>query len=159
MNPLNYTALSEAKVAPVVDALAPLLADLQIYYTNLRGFHWNVVGPQFFPFHEQFEHLYNSVNEKVDEVAERILQLGATPEHRYSEYVKRANVKDTAVVRSGEEGMHNVLDTLKLLIAQERKVLAAAQEAGDEVTAAIMSDYLRGQEKQVWMLTATFTKA
>lgn len=158
MKTLDFIGLDAPKVAPVVVALAQLLADFQVYYTNLRGFHWNVVGRDFFPLHEQFEHLYDSVNEKVDEVAERLLQLGATPEHRYSEYVKRSQVKETGVVSCGQEGLRNVLDTLKVLMAQERVVLEAAEAAGDETTAAIIGDYLRGQEKQVWMLVAYFTE-
>lgn len=52
-----------------------------------------------------------------------------------------------------------VLDTLKALIAEERNVLSAADEAGDEVTAALMSDYLTAQEKTVWMLAAYNTEA
>lgn len=155
MNTLNYTALPAQQVSPVAKALAQLLADFQVYYTNLRGFHWNIKGRDFFALHEQFEHLYEGVNEKVDEIAERMLQLGATPEHRYSEYLKTAKVKETGVVSNGTEALGNVLETLQILIAQERNILSAAQEAGDEVTAALIGDYLRGQEKQVWMLVAT----
>ena len=59
------------------------------------------------------------------------------------------------MVHDKEDALQYVLDTLRLLIAEERAVLAAAQEAGDEVTVALISDYLRGQEKEVWMLAAT----
>jgi len=47
-----------------------------------------------------------------------------------------------------------VLETLSLLIEEEREVLALAQEGGDEVTAALMSDYLKSQEKTVWMIVS-----
>ena len=33
-------------------------------------------------------------------------------------------------------------------------MLALASEAGAEATVALMSDYLKEQEKMVWMLTA-----
>ena len=55
------------------------------------------------------------------------------------------------------EGLKYILDTLKVIIAQERRVLAAAQEAEDEVTVALMDDYLTGQEKNAWMLVATLS--
>ena len=42
---------------------------------NLRNFHWNVKGHGFFVLHSKYEELYNDAAEKVDEVAERILQL------------------------------------------------------------------------------------
>ena len=50
-----------------------MLADLQVFYSNLRGFHWNVKGHGFFVLHSKYEELYNDAAEKVDEVAERIL--------------------------------------------------------------------------------------
>ena len=55
MNVLSITGLDAAQVAPVVKGLQQLLADFQIYYTNLRGYHWHVRGPQFVTLHSQFE--------------------------------------------------------------------------------------------------------
>ena len=155
MKTLEITGLNAAAVAPVVKALNQLLADFQVYYTNLRGLHWNIRGNQFFSLHTHFEDLYNDVAEKVDEIAERLLQLEATPEHRFSAYLQQSEVKELGVVHDKEDALQYVLDTLRLFIAEERAVLAAAQEAGDEVTVALISDYLRGQEKEVWMLAAT----
>jgi len=155
MKTLEITGLNAAAVAPVVKALNQLLADFQVYYTNLRGLHWNIRGNQFFSLHTHFEDLYNDAVEKVDEIAERLLQLEATPEHRFSAYLQQSEVKELGVVHDKEDALQYVLDTLRLLIAEERAVLAAAQEAGDEVTVALISDYLRGQEKEVWMLAAT----
>lgn len=37
------------------------------------------------------------------------------------------------------------------------KLLSLASEAGDEATVALMSDYLKEQEKLVWMLVAYST--
>ena len=91
----------------------------------------------------------------MDEIAERLLQLEATPEHRFSAYLQQSEVKELGVVHDKEDALQYVLDTLRLLIAEERAVLAAAQEAGDEVSVALISDYLPGQEKEVWMLAAT----
>ena len=70
MNTLKYLGLNSEKVAPVVKALSQLLADYQVFYANLRGFHWNVRGKGFFMLHEHYENLYNDTANKVDEVAE-----------------------------------------------------------------------------------------
>ena len=148
MSTLNYTLLDAQKVQPVVSALRQLLADVQVYYTNLRDFHWNVQGTNFYNLHVEFERLY-------DGIAERLLQLGETPEHRYSEYLKVSQVKEAEVTHCGHSALTQVLETEKQLIAQERVVLAAAQEAGDEATCAMVSDWLREQEKLIWMLVAT----
>ncbi|EFM01126.1 DNA protection during starvation protein [Hoylesella marshii DSM 16973 = JCM 13450] len=154
MKTLDYLNLDEKKVAGVVEGLSQLLADFQVYYTNLRGLHWNVRGKGFFTLHAKYEQLYNDAAEKVDEIAERLLQLGATPESRFSEYLKVSEVKESQIVHCGCGGLTQVLDTLKVLIRKERKLVSLASEAGDEVTVALMDDYLQGQEKLVWMLVA-----
>ncbi|MCH3982057.1 MAG: DNA starvation/stationary phase protection protein [Prevotella sp.] len=159
MRTLNFTGLNENNVQKVYNALAQLLADFQVHYTNLRNLHWNIKGRRFFILHEKYEELYNSVAEKIDEVAERILQLDGTPEHRFSAYLKQAKVQELDVVKNEDAGLQYVLDTTKILIAEEREVLAVAAEVGDEVTVSLMSDYLAGQEKLVWMLAAYNTEA
>ena len=81
-----------------------------------------------------------------------------TPEHRPSKYLQVAQIQELDVVHCGQECLTHVLEMVKTLMAQERAVMAAAAEAGDESSNALMSDYLREQEKLVWMLTATLTK-
>lgn len=158
MKTLDFLGLDNAKVQPVTKALNQLLADYQVFYANLRGFHWNVRGKGFFTLHEAYEKLYNTVAEQVDEVAERILQLGERPENRYSEYLKVSNLKEDGFEREGRHALDRVLDTLKTLIAQERAIIELANEANDDVTAALMGDYLKGQEKLVWMLLSFLEK-
>ena len=158
MKTLDFLGLDNAKVQPVAKALNQLLADYQVFYANLRGFHWNVRGKGFFTLHEAYEKLYNTVAEQVDEVAERILQLGERPENRYSEYLKVSNLKEDGFEREGRHALDRVLDTLKTLIAQERAIIELANEANDDVTAALMGDYLKGQEKLIWMLLSFLEK-
>jgi starvation-inducible DNA-binding protein len=61
MKTLNYIKLNEKEVSSVVASLQQLLADFQVYYTNLRGFHWNIKGHGFFVLHSKFEELFNGV--------------------------------------------------------------------------------------------------
>ena len=141
-------------VSKVTEGLKQLLADLQLYYANLRGYHWHIAGKDFYVLHKQFEEMYDDISEKADEVAERLLMLGETPEHRFSEYLKLAKIKETGIVSDGEKAMKSVLEVYKYLIKCERQILADASEAGDEVTVALMSDFLSEQEKAVWMFSA-----
>ena len=154
MKTLDYLHLDNKKVNNVVNALNQLLADYQVFYTNLRGFHWNVKGKMFFGLHAKYEAYYNDAAEKVDEIAERILQLGATPENRFSEYLKKATLKEDGFNPAGTEGMKKILDDLSILIKQEREVVKLAGEAEDEGTVALMDDFLISQEKMVWMISA-----
>ena len=154
MKTLNFIHLDSIAAGKVVDSLQQLLADYQVFYTNLRGFHWNIKGNQFFVLHKQYEEMYNNVSEKADELAERILMLGGEPVNKFSEYLKVARVKEVSGVSSASESLKNVLDTYSYFIGEERKLLALASELADEATVALMSDYLKEQEKLVWMLVA-----
>jgi starvation-inducible DNA-binding protein len=157
MKTLDYLGLDPKSANETVNSLQELLASLQVYYTNLRGYHWNVKGIEFFGAHAKFEEYYDDAAEKVDEVAERILMLSGTPAHNFSQYLKVSAIKETGVVTGTKEIMKEILNALKTLIALERKILKNASEAGDEGTVALMSDYIAGQEKTVWMLTATLS--
>lgn len=154
MKTLSYTKLNEKEVNNVIASLQQLLADFQVYYTNLRGFHWNIKGHAFFILHSKFEEIYNDAAEKIDEIAERILMLGGTPYNKFSDYLKIAKVKEVDGVYTADASLHVVLETLSHLISEERKILSLASNVKDEVTVALMSDYLKEQEKIVWMLTA-----
>ena len=154
MKTLDYLGLNPSGAEKVVTSLQQMLADYQVYYTNLRGFHWNIKGKSFFELHAKFEEMYDDTAEKADELAERILMLGGTPINSFSEYLKVSNIKEVSDVSSGCEALKNIMETLKYLIAEERKVLALASEYEDETTVALMGDYLKEQEKLVWMLVA-----
>lgn len=156
MKTLDYLHLDANAVQSVVKGLAQLLADYQIFYTNLRGFHWNIKGHGFFVLHSKFEEMYDDAAAKVDELAERMLMLGGQPDNRFSEYLKVAKLPEITNVSCGDEALKNVLETYGYLIGEERKLLALAQEVGDETTAAMMSGYIEGQEKLVWMLVAYY---
>ena len=158
MNTINYIQLNAAKSKKVAASLQQLLADFQIYYTNLRGFHWNVKGEAFFALHSKFEELYDDAAEKVDEIAERILMLGETPENKFSTYLKVSKIEEVGALSDAKTIISKILDNLKVLIAEERSILEQASDGGDESTVALMSDYLREQEKLVWMLVASQTK-
>ena len=159
MKTLNYLNLNENKVANVVAALQNLLADFQVYYTNLRGFHWEIKGRGFFVLHEKFESMYDDAAAKVDEIAERILTLGGTPENKFSDYLKVARIQEVSGVTSSREAVENILETYKHFIVEERKLIELAEEANDAVTADLLTGYLKEQEKMIWMLVAFSTRS
>ena len=84
--------------------------------------------------------------------------LGGVPKNKFSDYLKVSNVQEVEGVSCGDEALKNILETYSHFIAEERKLLAIASQAGDEATVALMSDYLKEQEKMVWMLCAYSSK-
>lgn len=93
MKTLDYLHLNETKVAGVVSALNQLLVDFQVHYTNLRGMHWNIKGLTVSLYCTRNSKRWRHTAEKVDEIAERLLMLGSTPENKFSEYLKTAKIK------------------------------------------------------------------
>lgn len=151
---LNHIGLDKTHSGELAEKLNKLLADYQLFYMNVRGFHWNITGPEFFELHDKFEELYNDLLMKVDELAERIVTLGKTPLHTYSDYAKVSEVKEARDVSEGTAASVNVIDTLTIILVQQRSILAGACDLGDEGTASLMSDYIKEQEKTIWMYSA-----
>ena len=147
----NAIGLNTASAERLAKGLNDLLANYQLFYMNARGFHWNIKGANFFELHVKFEELYTDLLTKIDEVAERIQTLGHEPIHSYSEYVKLASIEEKTNVRDGRVAIGHILEDFQALIGKQRSLLAVASEANDEGTVALMSDYIREQEKTVWM--------
>ena len=154
MKTKNLIGLDSENAQQVVNLLNELLANYQIYYQNLRGFHWNVRGNRFFVLHAKFEELYNDAIEKVDEIAERILTLGGVPLHSYAAYTKVANFKAKENVTDGDACLRAVVEDVQVLLKQEREILSVAAEIGDDGTQDVFSSYVSSQEKLLWMLDA-----
>jgi starvation-inducible DNA-binding protein len=102
----------------------------------------------------KFEELYNDIVIKIDEVAERILTLGHTPEHRYSKYLKLSDIEESKPENDGKSAVSDIIKAFGILLIKQRVILSLSEKAGDEGTNALMSDYIRAQEKLVWMFSA-----
>lgn len=155
---LNRIGLDEKQSHALAQKLNALLANYSIFYQNTRGFHWNIKGEKFFELHLKFEELYNNLLLKIDEIAERILTLDAAPEHKYSVYQQNAELRESKEVSNGIKAVENILQSFKVIITLQRELLDLSAEIGDEGTNALMSDYIREQEKLVWMYSAYLNK-
>jgi len=154
MSTLNQIGLDAAKAKELAKKLNVLLANYQLFYTNTRGFHWNIKGEKFFELHLKFEELYNDAFLKIDEIAERILTLGEHPLHCFTDYLALSSIKEEKNISDGKSAVKVVVDSFQTLLVLERELLKLAGDADDEGTNALMSDYIREQEKTVWMYSA-----
>ncbi|GHB32489.1 Dps family protein [Salinicola rhizosphaerae] len=150
----NAIGLHASSAALLADKLNALLANYQLFYMNARGYHWNVKGEQFFELHAKFEEIYTDLLTKVDEVAERILTLGYQPLHAYSDYAKVSQIQEDKDVADGKRCVKGLVAGFQVLIELQRDILSQASDADDEGTASLAGDYIREQEKTVWMLNA-----
>ena len=150
----NSIGINKEKANQLITGLNDLLANYQVFYQNLRGFHWNIQGKSFFELHLKFEEFYNDAVIKVDEIAERILTLEGRPLHDFQDYLEVASIKSSKNVTDGKQAVSLILDNFKTLVQKERSLLNLADEAEDEGTNSLMSDYISQTEKTIWMLRA-----
>lgn len=153
-NYAEYIGLQQSEANELIVKLNNLLANYQIFYQNTRGFHWNIRGEKFFELHLKFEELYNNFQIKIDEIAERILTLGGVPLHSFSKYIEQSNIEATEDVTEGRKCVAEVLEGFIIVIGLQRQLLELSANYNDEGTNALMSDYIREQEKLVWMYTS-----
>ena len=153
-NSTNQIGLETAEMTPVIVKLNGLLSSYHMFYINVRGYHWNVKGEHFFSLHPKFEELYTALQIQIDEIAERILTLGSTPYHAYSDFVQHTGISEDKNVKDGNACVKGVVAGLQELIEEQRQVSALASEAEDQGSADLVDAYVQEQEKLVWMYNA-----
>ena len=146
--------LDEQKAEKLTLSLNGLLSNFQVYYQSLRGLHWNIKGKSFFELHVKFEEFYTDSQEKIDFIAERILTLGGKPLHTFADYSENAKVPVGKNITNDVEAVSLVVKSLSELLKIERAILNESDEADDEGTNSMMSDFIAEQEKTIWMLNS-----
>ena len=150
----NRIGIEKKAADQMIEKLNILLAHSQLFYMNTKGLHWNIKGEKFFELHVKFEELYTDLNLKVDEIAERILTLEGAPLHSFTDYLKKSKIKEVTNVTEASKATEVVMESLSTLVKIEREILSISDKANDEGTSALMSDYIRQQEKLMWMYSA-----
>src|SRR5271166_3661858 len=89
--------LSEATRNKVIDLLNARLADCIDLQTHTKQAHWNVKGPHFIGLHELFDKINEQVEDYVDDIAERAVQLGGVAEGTARTVAKRSSLAEYPV--------------------------------------------------------------
>ena len=155
---MDYLGLDRNKVDNVAKSLNDLLAAYHLHYQKLRNFHWNLKSNHFFVLHEKFEEFYDDANEKIDDIAERILTLRVQPLSQLSDYLKVSRIKEVSGDLDDTAMVNEVLKDFTTLIALGREVLEVAGEANDEGTIDLIGGYVGDLEKNSWMLASYLEK-
>lgn len=146
--------ISEKNRTAVAEGLKRLLADSYTLYLQTHNFHWNVTGPQFRELHLMFEEHYTELATAVDDIAERIRTLGVYAPGTYKAFAKLSAIKEVEEIPEAGEMVRILTQSHEQVVKTSRKALKLAQDAGDESSAALISDRMRVHEKTAWMLRA-----
>lgn len=144
--------IPEDKRVEIVDGLSRLLADSYTLYLKTHNFHWNVTGPMFATLHQMFEEHYLELAPAVDLIAERIRALGSPAPGSYRQFGKLTSVPEAEYVPTATDMVRALVADHETVIRTARSVLPAAQDAGDEVTADLLTQRMQVHEKTAWML-------
>ena len=141
--------------AEIADGLSHVLADAYTLYLKTHNFHWNVTGPMFNALHTMFETQYTEQWTALDELAERIRALGFNAPGSYSEFAQLSSIKE-APGQTGTLAWHEMVQQLvsgnEAFCRTARKVLKAADSAGDDPSVDLLTTRLQTHEKYAWML-------
>jgi starvation-inducible DNA-binding protein len=132
------------------------LADTVVLYQKTRNYHWNVRGPRFQPLHEFFETQYDQLEEAIDEIAERVRQVGGNACGTLTEYIQMSALKEyPGEVPSEQDMIANLLIDHETVIRQLREdVDATADDYHDMGTSDFLTGLMEAHEKMAWMLRA-----
>lgn len=149
---LNIGISSQNRKA-VIEILKKLLSDEYVLYTKTRNYHWNVTGPQFNDLHKFFEGQYEEIDIIIDDVAERIRELGSKSIATLAEFTKNARLKEEPNTYPVAKTMlHNLLNDQDSVIRTLRKDLEACTKYQDAGTADFLTGLMEQHEKMTWML-------
>jgi starvation-inducible DNA-binding protein len=140
----------------VVEILNSRLCDEYTLYTKTRKYHWNVVGPRFHQLHEFFKEQYETLDEMVDDVAERARHLGGKSYGTMEEFVHHSSIKeDPGEYPDAQTMISNLLKDHETVIQTLRKSVDECEEKyHDPVTSNFFQDAVEKHEKMAWMLRA-----
>ena len=144
--------IAEGERAKIAMGLSRLLADTYTLYLKTHNFHWNVTGPMFQTLHTMFETQYTELALAVDLIAERIRALGVFAPGTYQEFAKLSSIQDPKGVPNAKDMIKQLVEGQESVVRTARSIFPAAEAAGDEATADLLTQRMQLHEKTAWML-------
>lgn len=141
--------------AIVETSLQQALVDLVDLALQGKQAHWNLHGPHFRSVHLQLDEIIAEVRAGSDEVAERLVAIGGTPDARAATVAEGSGLPQLdggplatdKVIRMFEERLQGVADRIKERLDE--------LDETDHLSADLLIGIARGLEKQAWMLRAS----
>lgn len=126
--------------------------DLQM---QMKQAHWNVKGPNFIGLHELFDKVAEAVEEYVDQIAERIVQLGGIAEGTVRVSASRSELDEYPLtISEGPAHVDAVTTALADFGKNARLTIDEANGFDDADTADLFTEISRGIDKWLWFVEA-----
>lgn len=137
----------------VIAILNARLADAIDLGIQAKMAHWNIRGPHFIALHELFDKVAEQVQGQVDELAERIGQLGGVVRANLQEVNKATSLESfSSDLSSHTEVLNALVKALASFTNSVRKDIDTTSDKGDTVTADLLTEISRDSDKYLWFL-------
>ena len=147
--------LSKSIRTKSIELLNARLANCIDLQTQCKQAHWNVKGPAFIALHKLFDEVNEDVEEYVDLIAERVVQLGGIAEGTVGVVAKRSSLIDYPLaLSSGSEHVAALSDALAMFGRTARVGIEEMNELEDADSADILTEVSRGVDKWLWFVEA-----
>ena len=141
--------------ARAVELLNHRLADSLDLQSQCKQAHWNVKGPHFIGLHKLFDEIYEAVEEYIDLIAERVVQLGGIAEGTVRVAAARSSLREyPLVISTSEEHVAALSDTLGQFSGKAREAIDQLEELGDPDSMDILTEVSRGVDQWLWFVEA-----
>lgn len=147
--------LSEKVRSQMIKLCNQQLADTFDLLSQTKQAHWNVRGPHFFELHKLFDELAEVLEDYVDKIAERATSLGGVAMGTARMAAKNSRLEEYP------DDIHNGMDHVKALADRvaavgksSREAIDTADDAGDQGTADLFTEIVRGTDKYLWFVEA-----
>jgi starvation-inducible DNA-binding protein len=139
----------------LINALKKVMADTFVMYYKAHASHWNVEGSNFPQYHEFLNDLYNELWASVDDIAEKIRQLGGYAPSSLSELLSHTMISENTGTLSAIEYFSKLVDANNLVLASLLMAYKEAESATEIGVSNFLQDRVMAHQKHGWMLKAT----
>lgn len=137
----------------IQQGLQQVLADTYSLMAKTHLYHWNVTGANFMSLHTQFQSQYEALFAAVDEIAERIRQLGELVQGGLPNFAANSQIA-TPSAKTGDEMLRELAEDHQSMAKSLVSFADAADEVGDRITADLLTVRAAEHDKTAWMLNA-----
>ena len=145
--------LSDKNSKEVASILNKILADEYLLYTKTRNYHWNIEGSNFMEMHLFFENQYTAIDESIDEIAERVRQIGHYAQGRLTDFIKQSQLIEQQYTSDQQKQLKNLLDDHEAIIRFLRlHIDIFTDKYKDAGNADFITGLMEKHEKMAWFL-------
>jgi starvation-inducible DNA-binding protein len=137
-----------------IAALQQTLTELQQLQLQTKQAHWNVSGTLFYPLHELLQDHYDGVAKYADEVAERLLAIGASADGRANTIVRTSRLPEYPGGFTDDAQVVAIFARNYRVVSDEVGQAIKATEDGDPTTSNLLQEVQHAIDKYQWQMRA-----